>query len=241
MESTANGIAKRNGYESPAIPMTPIESLEQFTFRLEQFLLRLNAEPDQADIQVNRAANNSQYKPISFVQNDLDELFAGLWNFEIKSYQVIANEIVGTGLLEVFHPIARMWIKRSGAAAVMIQQKSEKNGGTGRISNIDDKIKNTLVKDFPHLESELIKSAAKKLGKVFGRDLNREHEGSYSPVYTEEAMNNEGLTQAIEALKIASKEEEFKQIWAKYPNLQSNAEFQKNYQYYLRINTKRKP
>jgi len=237
MDSLA--IDKKNGYDLPATAIAPFESMEQFTFRLEQFLLRLNSEPDPSEIQINKAANNSQYKPVSFVQNDLDELFGGLWNYEIKDYQVIANEIVGTGVLEVFHPIAKMWIRRSGAAAVMIQQKSEKNGGTGRISNIDDKIKNTLVKDFPHLETAILVSAAKKLGKLFGRDLNRQLEDSYSPIYTEEAMGNEGLTTAIESLKTATTEDAFKSIWAAYPNLQSNPEFQKNYQYYLRINIKK--
>jgi hypothetical protein len=40
-------------------------------------------------------------------------------------------------------------------------------------SDVDAKIKNTLVKDFPHLKAECIKNAAKSLGKYFGRDLNR--------------------------------------------------------------------
>jgi hypothetical protein len=224
---------KKNGYDVPAMQMAPIESLENFT-------KRLNAQPDQSEVQVNKAANNSQYLPISFVRMKLDEMYAGLWNFELTSYQVIANEIVGIGTLEVFHPVAKMWIRRSGTGAVMIQQVSKERGGSGRISNIDDKIKNTLVKDFPHLESECLKSAAKKLGKMFGGDLNRQFEDSYSPIYTEEITGNEGLAQAIDAFSKAVKEDEFKEIWASYPNLQGNAEFQKNYQYYLRINTKKK-
>lgn len=234
METTLSAMVKKNGSDLPAIPMAPIESLEQFT-------QRLNIHPEENEIQINKLANNSRYLPISFTETKLDEIFAGLWNFELKSYQVVANEIIATGVLSVFHPVAKMWISRSGAAAVMIQQVSQKNGGTGRISNIDDKIKNTLVKDFPHLESEVLKSAAKKFGKIFGRDLNRQFEDSYSPIYTEEVNNTEGLTQAIDAFKRAVKEEEFKEVWASYPNLQGNAEFQKNYQYYLRINTKKKP
>jgi len=232
METTSS-LVKKNGSELPAIQMAPIESLEQFT-------KRLNAQPDENEIQVNKLANNSRYLPISFVRMKLDEMFAGLWNFELTTYQVIANEIVGTGILEVFHPVARMWIKRSGAASVMIQQLSQKNGGTGKISNIDDKIKNTLVKDFPHLESEVLKSAAKKLGKMFGGDLNRAFEDSYSPIYTEEATGNEGLAQAIDALSRAVKEDEFKEIWAANGNLQKNPEFQKNYTYYLTLAKRKK-
>lgn len=233
MESIANGIVKKNGSDLLAIPMAPIESLEQFT-------QRLNIQPTEEEIQVNRAANNSRYLPISFTETKLDEIFAGLWNFELKSYQVVANEIIATGVLSVFHPVAKMWISRSGAAAVMIQQVSAKNGGTGRISNIDDKIKNTLVKDFPHLESEVLKSAAKKFGKIFGRDLNRQFEDTYSPIYTEEVNATEGLTQAIDAFKRAVKEDEFKAIWEANKNLQGNQEFQKNYQYYLHLSKRKK-
>jgi hypothetical protein len=234
METSIQNMVKKNGSDLPAIPMAPIESLEQFT-------QRLNIQPGENEIQVNKAANNSRYLPISFTETKLDEIFAGLWNFELKSYQVVANEIIATGVLSVFHPVAKMWLHRSGTAAVTIQQRSEKNGGTGRISNIDDKIRNTLVKDFPHLESEVLKSAAKKFGKIFGRDLNRQFEDSYSPIYTEEVNATEGLAQAIDAFSRAVKEEEFKDIWAQYPNLQKNTEFQKNYQYYLRINIKKKP
>lgn len=233
MEAIANGVIKKNGSELPAIPMAPIESIEHFT-------QRLNTQPNENEIQVNRAANNSKYLPISFTETKLDEIFAGLWNWELKSYQVVANEIIATGVLSVFHPVAKMWISRSGAAAVMIQQVSQKNGGTGRISNIDDKIKNTLVKDFPHLESEVLKSAAKKFGKIFGRDLNRQFEDNYSPIYTEEATNNEGLAQAIDAFKRAVKEEEFRDIWEANKNLQGNPEFQKNYQYYLHLSKRKK-
>jgi hypothetical protein len=206
---------------------------------LEKFVTRLNERPAASEVQVNKAAGNSNYLPVSFVTTKLDEVFAGLWNFELLREQVIANEIIGVGVLEVFHPIAQVWIKRSGSASVMIQQVSKERGGSGRISNIDDKIKNTLVKDFPHLETECLKSAAKKLGKMFGRDLNRAFEDIYSPVYTEEVNNTEGLNQAIEAMKMAAIKTDFEDIWKNYPNLQSNTEFQKNYQYYQRRNIKK--
>lgn len=228
METTT--IEKKNGL-SIIQPMN-VEVLENFT-------KRLNERPAQQEIKINKAAKNSKYLPISFIEAKLDEVFAGLWNFEMQREQVIANEIIGVGVLEVFHPIARTWIKRSGTAAVMIQQVSKDNGGTGRISNIDDKIKNTLVKDFPHLETECIKSAAKKLGKMFGRDLNREFEDVYSPIYTEEQNNTEGLSTSIEAMKQAVLKEEFTEIWNAYPHLQTNSEFQKNYQYYSRKNVKK--
>jgi hypothetical protein len=153
--------------------------------------------------------------------------------------QVIANEIIGVGLLEVFHPIAAVWIKRTGTAAVMIQQVLVEKGGSGRISNIDDKIKNTLVKDFPHLESECLKSAAKKLGKMFGGDLNRAFEDTYTPIYTEEAEQMQGYSEAIDQMKGARTEVEFKTIWNTYPHLQQAPDFQKNYMYWMKKNVRK--
>lgn len=184
-------------------------------------------------------ANNSLYLPVSFITTKLDEIYAGLWNFQMLREEVIANEIIGVGLLEVFHPVAQTWIKRTGTASVLIQQVSKERGGSGRISNIDDKIKNTLVKDFPHLESECLKSAAKKLGKMFGRDLNRQHEDVYTPIYTEQINQTEGLSTATDAMSKAVLKEEFAEIWNAYPHLQTNQEFQKNFQYYQRKNAKK--
>lgn len=206
--------------------------------KIEAFTARLNEPPLADEVRINAMAANSKYLPISFVRTKLDEMFAGLWNFTMLREQVIANEIIGVGMLEVFHPIAQTWIKRTGTAAVMIQQKSEKNGGSGRISNIDDKIKNTLVKDFPHLESECLKNAAKKLGKMFGGDLNRKDEDIYSPIYTEEANNTVGLNEAITLMRESTTKEDFQAIWQSRPELQGNEDFQKNYQYWMRKNVK---
>ena len=46
-------------------------------------------------------------------------------------------------------------------------------------ATVENKIKNTLVKDFPHLKAECLKNAAKSLGVAFGRNLNRGEEDEY--------------------------------------------------------------
>lgn len=153
---------------------------------LEEFQRKLNEPPPQNEIQRNDAAGGSLYLPISYVQMTLDELYFGQWESYLDYIQVIANEVIGFGRLVVTHPVTGQKITRAGAAAVMIQMKSESNGGTGKISDVDNKIKNTLVKDFPHLKAEVEKSAAKTLGKRFGRDLNRKHVDTYNPYSIEE-------------------------------------------------------
>lgn len=150
---------------------------------IEEFVKILNEAPAKTDVRVNELISKKPlYLPISFVQMKLDEIFFGLWNWEIKSIHVVANELCGYGVLEFYHPIANVWIRRTGSAATMIQYKSVDNGGDGMITNINNKITNTLVKDYPHLEAEMLKSAAKKIGPAFGRDLNRKHTDSYIPM-----------------------------------------------------------
>lgn len=146
---------------------------------LSDFTRLLNTPPPQNEVKINKHAGNSKYLPISYVQMKLDELFFSLWETNNFSWQVVANEIVGKIELRVFHPIANVWITKTGSASVMIQQHTTKweNGQKIKLSplpsDVDAKIKNTLVKDFPHLSAACLTNATKSLGKAFGRDLNR--------------------------------------------------------------------
>lgn len=161
------------------LPSDKIETLVSF-----QNLLA--TAPPKEEVKINKAAGNSNYLPISFIENKLDEAFSGLWQTKNFRWQVIANEIVGSIELGAYHPVIGQWLWREGAGAVMIQQQKGSD-----ITDISAKHKNTLVKDFPHLKAECLKNAAKSLGKAFGRDLNRDFEDSYTPIHdTAEAQNH---------------------------------------------------
>lgn len=192
MEKQANGVAPYNQSDNKL----PVEVSSN---NLANFSNLINTAPPKKEVKINSQANNSQYLPISFVENKLDEVFSGLWQIKNFRWQVIANEIVGSIELGVYHPILKEWIWREGAGATIIQQLSKQKGGTGDITNIGDKIKNTLVKDFPHLKAECLKNAAKSLGKMFGRDLNREFEDSYTPI--QDTIEAEGFMAQIERAK----------------------------------------
>ena len=142
----------------------------------ERFTARLNSDPEETRVKRNPHAGNSMYLPITDVEMTLDRMFQGLWQTRNFTQQVVANEIIGHIELGVFHPVLRDWIWRTGAASVMIQQSKGSD-----ITDIGAKIKNTLVKDFPHLKTECVKNAARSLGKIFGRDLNRNDEDIYTP------------------------------------------------------------
>lgn len=179
-------IAKTNGEM-----ITPEQLYKEF-YPSNQFVKNiLNAKPNQKVIKVNTFANNSKFIPIGEIEMQLDEIFCGLWQTKNFQYSVVANEIVCSVELHVWHPIIKQWIVRTGTGAAMIQQEGWKKDEAGNYitSNgkkvkfsppptaVEYKIKNTLVKDFPHAKAEAVKNAAKSFGKFFGRDLNRGDDG----------------------------------------------------------------
>jgi len=145
----------------------------------------LHKEPNSKELRKNKHANDSIYLPISYMEMTLDEIFFGLWQTKNYKSEGIANEIVGSIELWYFHPVAKTWLCRVGAGAVQVQMMSKEKGGDGDITNIKNKIKNTLTKDYPHLKAECFRNACLSLGKSFGRDLNREFDDQYNPVIKE--------------------------------------------------------
>lgn len=199
---------------------TPIIDIQT----IEQFNAMVNQEPEAHEVDVNKAANNSRFIPISFIQMKMDKVFFGLWRTNNFRYQVIVNEVCGVVTLEYFHPIAKIWITREGAASVMIMQKSGSD-----ISDVNAKIKNTLQKDLPHLYASCVSSAAKTIGKWFGRDLNRKSEDEYQTFYTDIAKSNTA-TEAIEWDKVRTTAD-LKKIWDSHPDLHNNDTFKKTFTY----------
>ncbi|MEW6006144.1 MAG: hypothetical protein AB1695_12600 [Stygiobacter sp.] len=176
--------------------------------KLQNFVTLLHKEPNKNEIRYNKYSN-SNYLPISFLEMALDEMFFGLWETTNFTTKTIVNEEVGSLELRVFHPVAKMWITRVGAGAVMIQQKAE-----SEITDIGAKIKNTMTKDYPHLKAECFRNACLSLGKSFGRDLNREFQDQYTPIIKETIIENQAL---IEELQMTLKD------FTNYDELKSKA------------------
>lgn len=162
---------------------------------LEGYLMTLKAlQEEPKEILTNELANNSKYVPIGSVENKLDLIYSGLWMTENFNYKVVANEIIADLTLKVFIPGAG-WISRIGCAAVIIQQKKG-----SELGDINAKIRNTLVKDFPHLKSECIKNAAKSLGNTFGRNLNRDSSGDYRVYISDSELLTAAKTEVSEQM-----------------------------------------
>lgn len=152
------------------------EDVRPLLIACEKFTAGLNSTPSASKIKERQRV---KYIPISGIEAELDRMFAGLWQTKNMKWQVVVNEIVVSIDLEVFHPIAKVWICRSGVGAAQIRQSK----GAG-ISDINAKIKNALEMDVPHAKADAIKNAAKSLGKLFGRDLGRKPQdvSQYEPI-----------------------------------------------------------
>lgn len=187
----------------------------------EKWLASMNTPPEKTAKQQDykNIPDKSDFDtiPIGILENSLDEVYMGLWKTHTPTYQVVANEIIGTLTLEVFDPTARTWISRVGAGAVTIRQKKDAS-----ITDIGSKIKTALQMDFPKLYSMCLKNAAKTLGKRFGRDLNRKFEDIYEPVYSNEIELNSVLDELTAKLNAATTMPELGEIWASYPQFKDN-------------------
>lgn len=198
----------------------------------EQWLKQLNEKPTQTKKQSDYAAIPDQQGgydtiPIGILENMLDEVYLGLWQTSDLKFQVIANEIVGSLLLEVYDPTARIWVKRQGSGAVTIRQKKD-----SQLTDIDAKIKTALQMDFPKLQTMCLKSACKTLGKKFGRDLNRKFEDYYEEIYTNEAEVNVIMDELTAKLRDCKTGQELKAVWDTYPQFANNTAAKKLFNSY---------
>lgn len=153
---------------------------------LIEFQKRLNAMPDDKELE-DTPDGKAKTLPISFVEMTLDEIFLGHWETTKPSYQQIFNEIVATVELTVWHPHTGKSITRTGWASIVITQDKD-----AKIADFNStKKKNALDLAFPKLGAEAVKNAAKSLGKIFGRDVNRKKADTYKPAY--KPLSDEGF------------------------------------------------
>lgn len=144
---------------------------EEFNKKLETFVSILNSEPEEDRVEVLEADEEVSYLPISYVENELDQLFMGIWDTINFKWDVPfgSNKLVGSLELKVFHPVHSDYISRTGAAVVELKRKKNNSDNT------------SWAMDLPHLKAECLKNACKSLGNRFGRNLNRIIEDKYQP------------------------------------------------------------
>ena len=109
----------------------------------------------------------TEYLPIERVEALLTAIFI-VWNVEIKSVQVIANAVTITVRLYYQDVLSDRTLWQDGVGAAPIQTDS----GAGAMDWNKTK-SDAVMKAAPAAESYAVKDAAEKIGKIFGKDLNR--------------------------------------------------------------------
>ena len=198
--------------------------------RIEVFSKMLNSEPNPAELKPT-PDGKAKYLPISFVEMTLDELFFGQWSIENFKWSAIQNEVQGSLELIVVHPITGLLIRRTGAASIVITVdkvpediKNDNKAKNMHALNVENKKSNALDMAFPKLKAECLVNAAKSLGKIFGRDINRPLADNYQPKITgsnetmikniTKKIANGEFDQAAKLLDVADLPEEHAQAFA---------------------------
>lgn len=154
--------------------------------RLQNFCTILSRMPEHKELE-KTPDGKAWYLPIDFIETSLDELFYGLWETKNFEWKAIANEITASITLRVFHPTAKVWIERVGAASIAVMVDKAPQELTGQEKNrwaldIGNKKPNALDMGLPKLKTDCIKNAALSLGNLFGRNVNRSKTDTYKPL-----------------------------------------------------------
>lgn len=134
----------------------------------------LNSDPMQDWVKEHPFVKGLKYLPIERVEYLLTCIFAR-WEVEIKETKLIANSVVVTVRLRCQDPLdPTVWIQQDGVGAMPIQVEK------GKGATDFDSMKSIAIQIWaPAAESYAIKDAAEKLGKIFGKDLNRKDTMQY--------------------------------------------------------------
>lgn len=157
-----------------------------FRIRLQNFVTILSKIPDHKELE-KTPDGKAFYLPVDFIETSLDELFYGLWETKSFEWKAIANEITASITLRVFHPVAKVWIERIGAASIAIMVDKAPSDLTGQDKNrwaldIGNKKPNALDMGLPKLKTDCVKNAALSFGNTFGRNINRAKIDTYKPL-----------------------------------------------------------
>lgn len=131
----------------------------------------LNQQPFDKWIAVKQGV---KYMAIDKVEYLLTVLF-GDWRVEVKEVKQVLNSMVTTIRLHYWNESKQAYDWQDGIGAQPIQTASGKSSMAFEFVTND-----AIQKAAPSSESYAVKDAADKIGRIFGRDLNRKNIISYN-------------------------------------------------------------
>lgn len=138
----------------------------------------LNMPPSPDWLKKHPLATGVKYIPIERVEWLLTKIFIRWW-VDIKTVGVIANSVVVTITLNYQDVLTNDILHQDGVGAAPIQVDK----GAKAMDAISTK-HDAVMKAAPAAESYAIKDAAEKIGKLFGKDLNRADQILYNDLAT---------------------------------------------------------
>ncbi len=144
-----------------------IVSNENCAEALNDLQVLLNQPPPEVWVKRNPYAGNTAYLPIDKIEYLLTRLYT-TWHVEVLSYSLIANSCAVHIRLHYRCPITGNMLTQDGVGAAPIQV----NEGASPMSPGAMKAHGVQMA-LPSAETFAIKDAAEKIGRIFGRDLNR--------------------------------------------------------------------
>lgn len=183
----------------------------------------LNCQPKAEWVKQNPFANNSNYIPIGIIEYLLTSIYIK-WRVEVKEIVVIANSVVVTVRLYLLDPITGEWDWQDGVGASPIQTAK------GAAATDFSKVNTSAVQmAAPAAETYAIKDAAEKLGKLFGKDLNRKEQIDYSNMLDSKLQRPEKveIPEELKTIIAEADKENLANIYNSNPDLHGNPEFMK--------------
>lgn len=196
-------MTKANKENLPALSELHYEV--EKAFKNDKLNLLLNQTPPVNWVKKHPFAKGVEYIPIEKVEFMLTRIFQE-WRVEVMGWQALFNSVAVHIRLHYRNPVSGEWSYHDGLGAVGVQTDA------GASAAELDKIKSdAIMKALPAAESYAVKDAAEKLGKLFGKDLNRKDVIAFRGAYAEngqtiELVSNEQLEDLSNGLNACSKD-----------------------------------
>lgn len=158
-------------------------------FKDDQFNLLLSQQPAKEWVKEHPFAKGIKYLPIERVEYMLTKIF-GEWRVEVQREGQMFNSVYVCVRLHLKSPITGEWFYHDGLGAVGVQ--TDKGESASNLAAIKQ---DAIMKALPAAESYAIKDAAEKLGRLFGKDLNRKDIIEFTPTF--EKITNEQLKSLV--------------------------------------------
>lgn len=143
----------------------------------DKYLAIVNSNPPKSFIENHPTAKNVRYIPIDKIEWLLTRLYQR-WYVEILREGTMFNSVFVVVRLHYYNPITQAWEQQEGVGAVGMQ--TSKGAKAADMSEI---LSDAVMKGLPAAESYAIKDAAEKIGRLFGKDLNRKDTYGFTPAY----------------------------------------------------------